>query len=107
MALEFLPNPQNKKFVDHIDGDRKNNKLSNLRWATPKENGANKTKRANTSSKYKGVHFNKKMLKWQANLRTNGKTYHIGCYNNEQDAARAYDEKAIEFFGEFAKINFN
>jgi len=107
VAEAFLENPLNKKSVDHIDNNRKNNMLSNLRWATSKENCANRSKRENTSSSYKGVSFNKEKQKWLVQLRTNGKKYHIGYFNNEQDAARAYDEKAIEFFGEFAKINFN
>jgi len=106
VADAFLENPLNKKCVDHIDGNPKNNMLSNLRWATLHENQGNRSKQENTSSKYKGVYFCKKIKKWKAEIRINGKKKYLGCFKNEEDAARAYDEKAIEFFGEFAKLNF-
>ena len=107
MALEFLPNPHNKKFVDHIDGDRKNNNLSNLRWATAEENQRNRLKQKNTSSIYKGVTYSKKNKKWEARIRINGKNKFIGYFKNEEDAGRAYDEKALQLFGDYAKLNFN
>ena len=107
VADAFLENPLNKKYVDHIDNDPKNNKLSNLRWATSKENQGNRSKGKNTSSCYKGVSWHSKNKKWHAQIKLNGKKYHIGSFKNEEDAARAYDEKAREHFGEFAKLNFN
>ena len=107
VADAFLENPLNKKCVDHIDGNPKNNMLCNLRWATTKENCANRSKLKNTSSSYKGVTWNKKNKKWEARISINGKVSYIGCFKNEEDAGRAYDEKARENFGEFCKCNFN
>jgi len=106
VAFAFLDNPLNKKCVDHIDGNTINNMLSNLRWATLHENQGNRSKQENTSSKYKGVYFCKKIKKWKAEIRINGKKKYLGFFKNEEDAGRAYDEKAREHFGEFAKLNF-
>lgn len=93
------------KGVDHKDHNGLNNQKSNLRFCTASENLMNRRKWKNTSSIYKGVCFNKLARKWQANIQTNGKLIHIGLFVSEVDAARAYNEKAIEFFGEFANLN--
>ena len=105
IAETFIPNPDNHPFVDHIDRDPKNNSLSNLRWATNQQNGMNRTKQNNTSSPYKGVYWNKQHKKWQSNIKFNGKSIYLGLFNSEEAAARKYDQKAIELFGEFASIN--
>jgi len=107
VADAFLENPLNKKCVDHIDNNPKNNMLCNLRWATYNENNRNCTKRKNTTSIYKGVTYFKKNQKWCAHIKINGKLQHIGYFKNEEDAGRAYDEKALQLFGEYAKLNFN
>ena len=58
------------------------------------------------SSIYYGVSFNKTANKWTAQIRYNGQRIHLGYFTNESDATRAYDRKAIELFGVFAKLNF-
>lgn len=63
-----------------------------------------KTKRK-SSSKYVGVHFNKRRNKWIAGIRCDGKTVYIGQFDNEKEAAFAYNQKAIELYGENAKLN--
>lgn len=57
------------------------------------------------SSKYKGVCFAKFFKKWKADIQVNKKVYHLGYYENELDAAKAYNDAALKYFGEFACIN--
>ena len=106
VSLEFIPNPHNKPSVDHIDGKAKlNNTITNLRWATSLEQQGNTTKQLNTSSQYKGVSWKKKNRKWAAAITIHGKQTHLGYFNNEEEAALAYNKAAMERFGEFAKPN--
>jgi hypothetical protein len=58
------------------------------------------------SSQYKGVYWSAECSKWRAQLRINGKKLHLGAFINELDAAKSYDNKARELFGEFASLNF-
>lgn len=94
-----------RKWIDHIDGNGCNNTRSNLRFCTPSENGMNKQKKENTSSIYKGVHFFKRAKKWQAYITINRKRIHLGYFDAEAEAAKAYNAKAIELFCEFANLN--
>ena len=106
IALEFLENPGNKPSVDHINGDKTNNCLSNIRWASHSENGMNARKRSNnTSSIYKGVYWHKLHQKWGARIKIDRKQIHLGYFHNEKEAARAYNKKALELFGEYACLN--
>lgn len=91
--------------VDHIDGNGLNNRGSNLRLCTVSENLRNRQP-TRAGSKYKGVSFRKQRNKWRAEITLNGRHYHIGLFDNETDAAKAYDRKAAELFGEFAYLNF-
>lgn len=91
--------------VDHIDGNSLNNRRSNLRVCTVSQNHQNQRFRGGLS-RYKGVCFLKKINKWRANIGFDGRRMHIGCFDNEVDAAKAYDRKAGELFGEFAYLNF-
>ena len=98
------------EFLDHIDGNKLNNDISNLREATIRQNGMNakKYKSMNgkpTSSIYKGVTWSKSDKKWQAYIQISGKLKYLGSFKSETDAAKAYNDVAIEFFGEFANIN--
>lgn len=92
--------------VDHKDTNRANNLIDNLRDATSTQNHANQTKRSGLSSKYKGVSWRNDRNKWKAQIKVASKTISLGVFHNEDDAGRAYDQKAIELFGEFAKLNF-
>ena len=105
VAQEFIDNPDIKKYVDHIDHNKTDNTILNLRWVSNSENSMNRTKQANTSSKYKGVCFRKRENKWVANIMLNGRRKHIGCFTNEKHAAGKYNEAAIDLFGEHALIN--
>jgi hypothetical protein len=93
------------KFIDHIDGNPANNKLSNLRLATPGQNSHNTRKvDGMTTSKYKGV--KKVNNRWRAYINYEGKRLHLGYHATEEEAALAYDTKAVEVFGLYAKCNF-
>lgn len=86
------------KGVDHIDGDKLNNRRSNLRAATVSQNGANR--KAPKGKAYKGI-TRHKSGKWQVIV----KRKYVGLFETEQEAAHAYDLSAVEMFGVFAKTN--
>lgn len=96
---------KNDPHVDHIDHDKLNNCKSNLRIVSPKENNYNSIKREGSSSIYKGVSFSEDSRKWRAAIGKDKKTYYLGMYDTEEDAARAYNHAAIDLFGEFASLN--
>jgi hypothetical protein len=106
VAEAFLDTFNNDLIVDHIDMDKKNNCINNLRMATTQQNAANAHKKLKTSSRFKGVSIEKSRLKkYKANITIDGKTITIGFFGNENEAAIEYDRKAIEYFGEFARTN--
>jgi hypothetical protein len=101
MALTFLPNTENKPITDHIDNDRKNNTLSNLRWASAMENLQNtKLSKTNTSG-VKGVTFNKKQQKYVAQITFQKKHVHIGSFKTLEEAKIARLTKSNELFCQF------
>ena len=93
--------------VDHIDGNTLNNQRANLRLCTNAENSRNSKGTKGTTSKYKGVHFRRAGQDWLAQITCNYKNIYIGIYKTEVLAAKAYDQKAKELFGAFARCNFN
>ena len=89
VAETFIPNPECKEQVDHIDSDTFNNHMSNLRWVTANENMHN-LKSAN------GYCWDKHAQKWKAYIRLNNKLIHLGVYNTEEEARQTYlDAKKI------------
>jgi hypothetical protein len=91
--------------VDHINGNRLDNRRCNLRICTRSQNHCNVGLSSRNTSGFKGIVFDYKT--WNAKITKNGKRIHLGCFKNKEDAARAYDRAAKELFGEFAKLNFN
>ena len=91
--------------TDHIDGNPLNNQKSNLRNATKSQNGMNRKSNRNSSSKYKGISWNKQNKKWRGEIQKNKKRYGLGYFKSEIEAARAYNKKALELFGEYARLN--
>jgi len=88
--------------VDHIDGDSLNNKIENLRLATQAQQAYNQKLPKTNASGIKGVHkFNGQ---YRAQIRINGKTSHIGCYNTLKEAEDAYNTIAIKLHGEFVRL---
>lgn len=115
MIGQALPRGQHSEWlVDHINGDKLDNRRSNLRLATRTENEANKLKRRThggkaTTSRYKGVSMNRDKARkkpWRAHItnKDQGLTY-LGSFATEVEAAKKYNEAALEMFGEFAKLN--
>lgn len=90
------------KGLDHIDRDRSNNRIENLRKATHPQNCANKKIKATNKTGFRGVSKYKHYQKWIAKA---GNTY-LGLFNSPELAAGAYDKKIIELYGEFACPNF-
>lgn len=91
--------------VDHIDGDIRNNQRHNLRICTLSQNLYNSKKREFTTSRYKGVSWNKRDNRWHAKICKDKKVYFLGNFTDEEAAAVAYNEKAAELFGEYARLN--
>jgi hypothetical protein len=101
IALAFIQNPENKEFIDHVDNKRSNNNINNLRWVNRQENNFNSLKSKNTSSKFKGVSFEKKTNKFRAFIKINGKNKFLGYFENELAASDAYNSKAKIIQGEY------
>ena len=92
---------QKGEICDHKDMNGLNNQRSNLRKCTKAQNAMN----INPYVKYKGVSWCKQANNWRAYIVLNNKQIHIGVFKNEDDAALAYNKKAVELYGEFARLN--
>lgn len=104
----LLSAPKNT-MVDHINGDKLDNRKENLRFATNSQNQANR-KVSRGVSNFKGVTWQKRTYDasrgyWKAQIVVNGELIYLGKYETDLDAARAYNEAAVKFFGEFAHLN--
>lgn len=78
---------------------------ANVRWVTVQQNSFNKRGKSNTSSKYKGVCWDKSKNKWAANIQKDGKRFYLGRFSTELAAAGAYNIAAQELFGDYANLN--
>ena len=93
-----------KRVVDHIDRNKLNCVMSNLRIVTQYENMQNRIKTTSkTSSIYKGVYLHRG--KWRAVIKKAGKLYDLGHFEIEKEAAEAYNKKAIELNSGFTLLN--
>lgn len=102
----FILNAPSAFQVDHENGDGLDNRKCNLRKATNADNQHNRQLSVSTVSSFKGVKRERRTGRYEARLWHNGKAVHLGTFPTATEAARAYDAKAIELFGEFARPNF-
>lgn len=91
--------------VDHRDRNTLNDRIENLRAANCRQNQCNRTSRKNSSSQYLGVSLYKSFGKWGAQIRVNNKPIYLGSFPSEDQAAKAYNEAAKLYHGEFANLN--
>lgn len=89
---------------DHINGDKSDNRMSNLRKSTPHQNSCNRGVTKANLTGYKGVQKDKN--KFCVQLRDKGKLLYFGSFNAPEEAARIYDLAALKYFGDFAWTNF-
>lgn len=101
----FILRPTSRaEHVDHINGDKLDNRKSNLRLCTQTENNWNTGPRKGSATGFKGVHKTK--YGFAAQIREKGKKHQLGTFKSPEEAAQAYDKAAIRFHGEFANLNF-
>jgi hypothetical protein len=101
VGIHFLPNWNNCKEIDHLNRDRLDNRVINLRWATRSENLRNKKKKAGCSSKYKGVSFQKRENKWcsqivNKDLLGRRSSKFLGYFNTEEEAYNAWKKFILD-----------
>jgi hypothetical protein len=104
----FIMDVDERVIVDHINRDTLDYRRNNLRVCSPVQNGWNRpVARIPKTSPYKGVHKSvyRGGAKWRAQICAYGKRFHLGQFMTEEEAAQAYNLKAIELFGEFAVLN--
>lgn len=107
MHRDILGVTDPKTHVDHIHHRTTDNRRSEMRVATPSQNGANRLKSSGKSSVYKGVNWAPNCAKWQARIRVNYVAINLGYFLSEVTAACAYDDAAVKYFGPRAYLNFS
>jgi hypothetical protein len=106
MHREIMGSPKGLQ-IDHRNRSRLDNRRENLRTATNSQNQYNKNKtKRKTSSIYIGVTYVKSTGKWRAQIMLNRKNINLGDFDEEIEAAKAYDRGAIKYHTEFARLNF-
>lgn len=114
MHREILGLVARKTYADHINGNPLDNRRENLRVATPQQNQLNRRGNRNSTSRFRGVTYRQSLRKWAVTIclgrHLRSATYspdlYLGIFACEEEAARVYDAKARELFGEFAFLNF-
>ena len=103
----FIMKPEKGFVIDHLDGNGLNNQKNNLRICTFGQNGMNRGSQSNNKCGFKGVHFFKNTTNknWIAKICYNRKIIHLGTFIDPIEAARAYNDAALKYHGEFAKLN--
>lgn len=95
------------EFIDHINGDRSDNRICNLREATHSQNARNRVANFNSTSHYLGVHWNSRDSVWESHINDGSRVIKLGKFDTEVGAAKEYDKNAIKIHCEFARLNFS
>lgn len=103
MHREIMKAPDDLE-VDHINGEKLDNRIVNLRLCTHSQNSKNTSKSSRNTSSYKGV-GKSSVNRWQARIRVDGELLFLGSFESKEDAAKAYNEAALRHHGRFAKLN--
>lgn len=106
----YITNCPKDKVVDHINNNSLDNRKENLRICTISQNNMNQRKSSivKYTSRFKGVcydSYGKRTKRWKASVRYNNKTYNLGYFSTEEEAAREYNKEAFRLFGKFANLN--
>ena len=104
MHREILVPPDTYQ-IDHINGNKLDNRRDNLRICTPSQNKMNVGKTSKNKSGYRGVSKERRLHKWRVSIKADGRRINLGNFYDILDAARAYNEAAKKYFGEFARLN--
>ena len=105
LAFLYMTGEFPKDEVDHINGISDDNMWSNLRECSRSQNMANTTHHKNNTSGYKGVYLYKSSSKWYSQIAYGGKRICLGYFTCKHEAAKAYNKKALELHGAFARLN--
>lgn len=102
----ILGAPSGGVVIDHINGDPLDNRRSNLRICSQRDNARNCRRGKNNKSGFKGVSWKADIGKWRARIMVDRKEISLGAFNSAEEAAKAYDAAAVQYFGQFARLNF-
>ena len=103
LAREIMGAPRAN--IDHVNGNTLDNRRANLRACSSTENSYNQKKVLGTSSRFKGVTWDKDIKKWRAMIRFQKRLVHLGSFASEIEAALVYDRSALGYFRQFARTN--
>lgn len=98
-AHRLLSNPHDWELVDHINRDKKDNRLCNLRNTNKSENAFNGRRRTTNTSGRPGVRYRSDTHRWQAEIKYNYIKYSLGCYRTFEEAVKAREEAELKFYG--------
>ncbi len=104
MHWEIMGKPKKGLFVDHINGNKLDNREKNLRIVNQNQNSQNSAKRKNTSSRYKGVFWHKQSKKWRSKIIANKKLIYLGTFDTELLAYKAYCVASKKYHGQYGRI---
>lgn len=94
-----------KAMVDHINGNRLDNRRSNLRVVSPSQNAINKKIRKDSKTGIRGIRHRQQYNKWQARITKDGKRISLGHFNTKEEAAKAYQKAVPQVYGEYARTS--